>query len=65
MENSADDTLTEPAFAIIRFDHRQTSGIGVWEHGNPDNRGIAEVIQFDDSITLTEIYPGVVEISKA
>ena len=46
--------------AIIRFDSRNTSGIGIYEYGNMDNGGVAEVLEFNEKVTVTKKADGVV-----
>jgi hypothetical protein len=55
---------TGPVPAVIRFDHRNTSGIGISQMGDSYKRGVVEVMEFDDSVTITELAPGVVKVER-
>lgn len=50
--------------AIVSFDHRNTTGIGLYEWGNDFNGGIAEVLEFNDAVTIVKTIPGGVRISR-
>ncbi|MBN2712616.1 MAG: hypothetical protein JXR97_09345 [Planctomycetes bacterium] len=60
----APNEVTEPVPAVIRFEARNTTAVGVWEDGNRDNRGLSEVLEFDDTVTIESIYPGVIKLDK-
>lgn len=51
--------------AVIRFDSRNTTGVGTREAGKKENKGVGEVFEFDPTVELSETYPGVIRIDKA
>lgn len=62
-----DDPLTrhdDCKLCVIRFDSRNTNGIGISEERNPKNDGVAEVIQFSNTVTLTELKSGIIQLDK-
>ena len=57
-------SVVTTGLAIIRFDHRQTTPVGIYQVGNKENQGLAEVIELDASITVTKIAPGCIRINR-
>lgn len=54
--------IESPALSVIRFDSRNTNGVGIMETGNENQDGVVEVLRFTNSVVISEIVSGVIRV---